>query len=89
MELSKRKGNIAGFFLGLSQLITFFTFAIIFFIGTLFIQKFNEPFVNVFTAIIALVFAAFITGNNAQFMPDVAASKQSAANIFSILDADD
>ena len=42
-----------------------------------------------FTAIYALMFAAMGAGNNAHFMPDAAAAKNAAANLFLILDTED
>lgn len=42
-----------------------------------------------FIAIYAIVFAGMTAGNNAHFMPDAAACKNSAANLFEILDSQD
>jgi len=42
-----------------------------------------------FTAIYAIMFAGMTAGNNAHFMPDAAACKNSAANLFEILDSQD
>jgi ABC-type multidrug transport system fused ATPase/permease subunit len=67
----------------------FVVFALIFYIGTIFCRDFNVEFVNVFVAIYAIMFAAIRVGNNSQFMPDMAASKNSAANLFEILDGED
>jgi ATP-binding cassette subfamily B (MDR/TAP) protein 1 len=65
-------------------------FALIFYIGTLFVRDIpGVKFIDVFTAIYAIVFAAMTAGNNMHFMPDVAASKNSAASLFSILDEQD
>lgn len=64
-------------------------FAVIFYIGTLFVRDVPLKFIDVFTAIYAIVFAAMTAGNNSQFAPDVAAAKNSAANLFSILDEED
>lgn len=44
---------------------------------------------NMFIAIYAIVFAGMTAGNNAHFMPDAAACKNSAANLFEILDSQD
>jgi ATP-binding cassette subfamily B (MDR/TAP) protein 1 len=88
-QLAKKKGNISGILYGLSQIVMFVVFALIFYIGTLFIRQFNTQFVDVFTAIYAIVFAAMTTGNNMQMMPDMASSKNSAANLFDILDGVD
>jgi ATP-binding cassette subfamily B (MDR/TAP) protein 1 len=87
--LAKKKGNISGILYGVSQIVMFIVFALIFYIGTLFIRQYNLQFVDVFTAIYAIVFAAMTTGNNSQMMPDAAAGKNSAANLFAILDEKD
>ena len=42
-----------------------------------------------FIAVFAIMFAGMATGNNAQFMPDVAAGNLAAAKLFSILDETD
>lgn len=42
-----------------------------------------------FTAVFAIMFAGMTAGNNAHFMPDVAACKNSAANLFEIQDSQD
>lgn len=88
-ELAKRKGNLAGIFYGLSKATMYIIFALIFYIGALFVRDYNVKFVDVFTALYAIMFAAMRTGNNMQFMPDMAASKNSAANLFEVLDGED
>lgn len=88
-ELAKRKGNLAGIFYGLSKASMYIVFALIFYIGALFVRDANVKFVDVFTALYAIMFAAMRTGNSMQFMPDMAASKNSAANLFEILDGED
>jgi hypothetical protein len=42
-----------------------------------------------FTAIYAIMFAGRGVGNNALWLPDAAACKSSAANLFEILDSQD
>ncbi len=42
-----------------------------------------------FTAIYGIVFAAMTVGNNSHFLPDVGAAKNSAANLFLIIDSED
>lgn len=88
-ELAKQKGNLSGIFYGISKLIMFVVFALIFYIGTLFCRDYGVQFVDIFVAIYAIMFAAIRVGNNSQFMPDMAASKNSAANLFEILDGVD
>lgn len=67
----------------------FVIFALVFYIGTLFVRKYNLDFVDVFTAIYALIFAAMTAGNNTQMMPDLASCKTSATYLFSVLDGED
>jgi ATP-binding cassette subfamily B (MDR/TAP) protein 1 len=91
MSIAVKKGNISGILFGLSQFIMFVVFALIFFLGTVFIRD-NSPNINiedVFTAIYSIMFAGMTAGNNSHFMPDVAAAKNSAANLFLILDDED
>jgi ATP-binding cassette subfamily B (MDR/TAP) protein 1 len=80
--LGVKKGLISGFLYGLTQIIMFFVFGIIFWLGTVFMAANNLSIANVFTAIYAILFSGMTAGNNSHFMPDVAAAKTSAANIF-------
>ena len=65
----------------------FIIFALIFYIGTIFIRDYGVSINDVFTAIYAITFSAMTAGNNAHFLPDVAGGKNSAASLFQILDA--
>ena len=64
----------------------FVVFALIFYLGSVFIRDHNLSIADVFTAIYSIMFAGMTAGNNSHFMPDVANAKNSAANIFEILD---
>lgn len=88
-EIAVKKGNISGILFGISQLIMYVVFALIFFLGAVFIRDNNLSISDVFTAIYSIMFAGMTAGNNSHFMPDVAAAKNSAANIFEILDSED
>jgi ATP-binding cassette, subfamily B (MDR/TAP), member 1 len=94
-EVVVRKGNVTGVLFGFSQMVMFLVFGIIFYIGALFIGKniiqntvdqqgkVTEAAVEkMFVALFAIMFAAMGTGNNAQFMPDVAEGNLSASRIF-------
>ncbi len=61
-------------------------FALIFYLGSVFIRDHKLSIADVFTAIYSIMFAGMTAGNNSHFMPDVANAKNSAANIFEILD---
>lgn len=81
---------MTGILFGLSQLITYIIMGLLFFIGSLFVRDNADVSVeDMFTAVYALVFAAMGAGNNAHFMPDAAAAKNAAANLFLILDTED
>ncbi len=68
-------------------MIMFVIFALIFFLGTVFIRdNKNVTIEDVFTAIYAIVFGAMTVGNNSHFLPDIAAARQAAANLFEIID---
>jgi ATP-binding cassette subfamily B (MDR/TAP) protein 1 len=88
-EIAIKKGNISGIMFGLSQLIMFVVFALIFYLGAIFIRDNGVSIADCFTAIYSIMFAGMTAGNNSHFMPDVASAKNSAANIFEILDGED
>lgn len=85
-----KKGNASGFLYGLSQLLTFSIFGIIFYLGALFARDNDDVNVmDMFTSVLAILFAGMTAGNNSHFIPDLAACKNSAANLFTILDGKD
>jgi len=86
MKIAIKKGNIAGLLYGLSQMILSCILALIFFIGSLFIQNLDVNVLNVFTAIYAIMFAAIQAGGNLQFVPNIIQLKVAAVNIFKVLD---
>lgn len=75
-QVGVKKGNVAGVLYGITQLVMFIIFALIFFLGTVFIRdNSNVSVEDVFTAIYAIVFGAMTVGNNSHFLPDIAAAK--------------
>ncbi len=89
-NLAVKKGNCSGLLFGFSQIVMFIIFALIFYIGTIFIRDNPQLTVaDVFTAIYAITFSAMTVGNNAHFLPDVASGKNAAASLFEILDSED
>ena len=72
---------------GISQLILFLVFGLIFWLGIIFMNRNNLSISDIFTAIYAITFAGMTAGNNMHFIPDVAAAKKSAASIFEIQDS--
>ncbi len=68
----------------------FIVFALIFFLGTVFIRdNASVSIEDVFTAIYAIMFGAMTVGNNSHFLPDIAAAKEAAASLFEIIDSED
>lgn len=82
LSMGVSKGLISGFMYGLSQIILFLVFGLIFYLGIIFMNRNNLSIDNVFTAIFAITFSGMTAGNNAHFMPDMAAGKKAAASIF-------
>ena len=81
-RLGVKKGNVSGLLFGLSQLIMFGVFGLIFFLGTVFKRDNGLAISDVFTAIYAIFFAAMTVGNNSHFLPGIAEGKFAAARLF-------
>lgn len=71
MKIGIRKGNVSGILFAISQLIMFFVFGLIFFLGTVFKRDNDLEIDHVFTAIYGIFFSAMTVGNNSHFMPDI------------------
>ncbi len=68
----------------------FIIFGLLFYLGAIFVRDNKDVTVtDMFTAVYAIMFAGMTAGNNSHFMPDTAACKNSAANLFEILDSQD
>ena len=52
----------------------YISFSLIFYLGAVFVRKYNVEVVNVFTATYAIMFASMSIGNNAIYLPDVSAA---------------
>ncbi len=75
---------------GLSQFFIFFSFAFLFWFGSLFRRdNADVEVIDIFTAIFAIVWAGWTAGNNFFFMPDIAQGEKAAANLFYLLDRSD
>lgn len=46
-----RNSAISGFFFGLSQIMTFIVFGVLFYIGTIFMREYGVTLLDVFTAV--------------------------------------
>jgi len=89
MNIGIKKGNVSGILFAFSQLIMFFVFGLIFFLGTVFKRDNNLDIADVFTAIYAIFFSAMTIGNNSHFMPDLEEGQLAAARLFEIIDGED
>lgn len=67
----------------------FIVIALIFYLGSLFVQNNAVAIDSMFTAIFAIFFSAMTVGNNSHILPDMAECKVSAGNLFLILDTKD
>ena len=67
----KKNALVSGFFFGLSQVLNFIVFGLLFYIGTIFMQKYGVSLLDVFTAVYEIFFAGITIGNNSHFMPDI------------------
>lgn len=68
----------------------FIIFGVLFYLGAIFVRDNEDVTIDdMFTAVYAILFAGMTAGNNAHFMPDAAAAKNSAANLFDIQDGTD
>ena len=90
MDAALGKGTKMGVLFGIAHMILQFTFGVLFYFGTLIMR--DNPGVsqlNIFYAIMAIAWAGWYAGNTFYFMPDVVAGKESAKNLFVILDHED
>ncbi len=81
-SLGIKKGMVSGISFGLTQIVMFAIFGLIFFLGTVFIRDAGVSVADVFTAIYAIMFGAMTVGNNSHFLPDIASAKSAAASLF-------
>ena len=89
-SLSKKKGLVSGILYGFSQFIMYLVFGLILYLGSVFVEENSDATTeDMFVAVFAITFAAMTAGNNMVFMPDLAAAKTSASNLFFILDSVD
>ncbi|XP_019704737.1 ABC transporter B family member 9 [Elaeis guineensis] len=81
-----RRGIISGLGLGFSFLVLYFSYAICFYVGALFVRNGNASFRDVFRVFFALTMAAQGVSQSSALGPDTNKAKDSAASIFAIVD---
>ena len=64
MRLANKKGIIAGLSFGFSNFVMFIMYAVVFYIGAIFVRDTGLDMQDMFTSIFAIMFAAFGAGNN-------------------------
>ncbi len=89
LSLAVKSGIVSGFFYGIAQFIMFIVIALIFYLGSLFVQNNGVSVDSMFTALFALFFSAMTVGNNSHILPDMGECKISAAQLFMIMDTKD
>jgi len=87
MNLAIRKGSLSGLAYGFSQLAMFLDYAVVFFLGAVFMVSTDLGYKDLFQSIFGVLFAAFGAGNAMQYAPDVGAARVAAKSIFKILDS--
>lgn len=88
LRLAIKKGNLSGFFFGISQIIMFTIFGLLFWLGAIFVRDNADASIeDMFVAIFAILFAGMTIGNNTHFLPDVSSCRIAAANLFHIQDS--
>lgn len=70
-SLAVKSGIVSGFFYGIAQFIMFIVIALIFYLGSLFVQNNGVSVDSMFTALFALFFSAMTVGNNSHILPDM------------------
>lgn len=74
---------------GLGSFLQFVSFALIFFLATVYINNFNLSINGPLEAIFLIVFAGVTAGNNSNFMPDISKAKAASKKIFLLIDMED
>jgi ATP-binding cassette subfamily B (MDR/TAP) protein 1 len=60
----KKKGNMTGIMLGISQSAMFAVYGTIFYVSAVFVRDYNIDPMDMFISIFCIMFAAFGAGNN-------------------------
>ena len=87
-EFAFKKGSKSGVMFGIGQFLIYAVYAAVFYVGAYFMYKGRINFLDMYTAVFALMFAAFGSGGALQYMPDVGKAKVGAKSIFALLDTE-
>ena len=83
------KKLISGLVFGVSFLILFVVYGLIFYLAAVFIRNNNLEITNAFSAVFLVLFSGMIAGNNAKNIPDLGRLKVVADKIFKLIDLKD
>lgn len=86
LKSGRRTALMAGLSFGVAEFLQQALWAISFWVGSVFVEKKQCSFPELFEAISGLLFAGSALGQSALFMPDISKSKVAASNIFRLLD---
>jgi len=86
LKASINNAHKSGIAFGAGQFINFGINGLIFYVSALFMRSYGLGFKDMFMAVMGIMQACMATGNALQFAPDVGSAKNSAMNIFRILD---
>jgi len=86
-KASIKYGHLSGLAFGLAESTTFFVYALLFYVGAIFMRDDDLQFKDLFQSIKGILFASIGICNALQFSPDVGAALDAAKSIFNILDS--
>jgi ATP-binding cassette subfamily B (MDR/TAP) protein 1 len=77
---------VSGVIFGISYLILFVAYGLIFYISAIFIRDNNLTITNSFSAVFLVLFSGMIAGNNVKNIPDLSLLKTTADRFFALID---
>lgn len=83
------KKIISGLVFGISFLILFVVYGLIFYLAAVFIRRNDLEITNAFSAVFLVLFSGIIAGNNAKNIPDLGRLKVIADKLFEMMDLKD
>ncbi len=86
VKRSIKQAHVVGFLFGFGAFCAQATFGLLYYTGALFMEYYDEDPVNIYIALLAIMFGATAAGNAVQFGPDIGRAGQAADKIFSIID---
>ncbi|CAM9784749.1 unnamed protein product, partial [Ectocarpus sp. 12 AP-2014] len=86
LDARRKRGLIAGAAFGYSQGITFWVFALMFYVGAIMVDNGQVEYGDFFTAMFAVIFGAFGVGQISGDFKDAGKGQQAASKIFRLTD---